>query len=178
MNDASLNPYQSPTVAEAIAPGEQSEIDRGQPLETYGLVGTASIYRLAAAIFDEAAAVLLFFVAAMPLATAADLQPLALFVGVVLWLAYFFLTEWTMSATPGKLLTGLRVRQVTGKRCTVRQIVVRTIWRIVEVNPLICGLFPAGIAVNCTVRHQRIGDLMAGTLVVRKSQLRNYEGTS
>src|SRR6476620_1760008 len=113
MNDASLNPYQSPTVAEAIAPVEQSDIDLGQPLETYGLVGTASIYRLAAAIFDEAAAVLLFFAAAMPIATAADLQPLALFVGAVLWLAYFFLTEWTLSATPGKLLTGLRVRQLS-----------------------------------------------------------------
>jgi uncharacterized RDD family membrane protein YckC len=170
VSGASINPYESPQVADAATQLDQSTNQVGAKVVTNELIGTASIYRLAAAIVDEAAATLLFFVAAMFLATTANLQGISIVAGAVMWLGYFFMTEWLMGATPGKLLTGLRVRQSTGERCTMRQIAVRTLLRLVEVNPLICGLFPAGIAVNCTARHQRLGDLLAGTLVVRKSQ--------
>jgi uncharacterized RDD family membrane protein YckC len=38
--------------------------------------------------------------------------------------------------------------------------------RIIEVNPLLFGGIPAGIAVILSRRKQRIGDLLAGTVVV------------
>jgi uncharacterized RDD family membrane protein YckC len=38
--------------------------------------------------------------------------------------------------------------------------------RIIEVNPLLLGGIPAGIVVISTSRKQRIGDLLAGTIVV------------
>lgn len=171
-NEEPLNPYESPIAADAAVQLEHKNL-WSAPVACEGLIGTASIYRLAAAIFDEAVATLLFFTVAMSLAMAGDLQGVSLVAGAGAWLGYFFLTEWLLRATPGKLLTGLRVCQSTGKPCTARHIAIRTAMRILEVNPLICGLFPAGIAVNCTVRHQRIGDLLAGTLVVRKSHLRS-----
>jgi uncharacterized RDD family membrane protein YckC len=37
---------------------------------------------------------------------------------------------------------------------------------ILEVNPLLLGGLPAGLVIISTKRKQRIGDLLAGTLVV------------
>ena len=37
---------------------------------------------------------------------------------------------------------------------------------VIEVNPLLLGGLPAGLVVIATERKQRIGDLLAGTLVV------------
>jgi len=170
VSDASLNPYEPPLMADGAVEEEDSAGEAPEN-ETPVLAGTASIYRLAAAILDEGAATLLFFVTSMALTTVLKAAGVPLVAAAAVWLAYFFITEWLLAATPGKLLLRLRVCTETGDRCTAQQIAVRTLWRVLEVNPLICGLFPAGIAVNCTARHQRLGDIMAGTLVVRKWQL-------
>jgi len=169
----SLNPYESPLAAADPA----NELPRGGGHKRSGtasdeLVGTASSYRFFAAILDNAAATFLFFVAAMSLATDAPVQWLPAIAGIGSYLGYYFLTEWLIGATPAKLLMGLCVRQLSGRRCTVGQIGIRTLLRIVEVNPLICGVLPAAVAVYCTARRQRLGDWLAGTLVVRKAQLR------
>jgi uncharacterized RDD family membrane protein YckC len=170
VSDAPLNPYEPPQMADGALEEEGSAGESHEDVIPV-LAGTASIYRLAAAILDEGVATLLFFVTAMPLTTVLKAAGLPFIAAAGVWLTYFFLTEWLLAATPGKLLLRLRVCTESGDRCTAQHIAVRTLWRILEVNPLICGLFPAGIAVNCTARHQRLGDIMAGTLVVRKSQL-------
>lgn len=173
MNDESLNPYESPLAAvdPAAEPSRATKrVSAGASSDE--LIGTASAYRLFAAILDNAAATFLFFVAAMSLASEAPVQVLPAVAGIAAYLGYYFLTEWLIGATPGKLLMGLCVRQLSGQRCTVGQIGIRTLLRIVEVNPLICGVLPAGIAVYCTTRRQRLGDWLAGTLVIRRAQLR------
>jgi len=172
VSDESLNPYESPLEAvDAAADTSQPNRRASSRIKSGELIGTASSYRLFAAILDNAAATLLFFVAGMSLATEAPVQVLPAVAGIGSYLGYYFLTEWLMGATPGKLLMGLCVRQVGGRRCTAGQIAIRTLLRILEVNPLICGVLPAGVAVYCTARRQRLGDWLAGTLVIRKAQL-------
>jgi|EndMetStandDraft_8_1072994.scaffolds.fasta_scaffold113526_2 uncharacterized RDD family membrane protein YckC len=174
MSDASLNPYQPPAALNALnqlPPEEPIQSAEELPDE---LIGSAHSYRLFAAILDNAAATILFFVAAMSLATDAPVQWLPAVAGISSYLGYYFFTEWLSAATPGKHLMGLCVCQLSGERCSARQISIRTLLRIVEVNPGGCGAIPAGIAVYCTSRRQRLGDWLAGTLVVRKSRLRQF----
>jgi uncharacterized RDD family membrane protein YckC len=82
------------------------------------------------------------------------------------YLGYFFLSEALWSRTPGKYLQGLIVVDPSGGRCGWRRALVRTLLRVVEANPLLFGGLPAGIAILASERNQRIGDLVAGTLVV------------
>jgi uncharacterized RDD family membrane protein YckC len=81
-------------------------------------------------------------------------------------LAYFFVFEALWSRTPGKYLFGLRVCQVDGSRCTLRSATLRTLLRVIEVNPILLGALPAGIMLLVTKRKQRLGDLLAGTVVI------------
>ncbi|MCP3963087.1 MAG: hypothetical protein GY719_35050 [bacterium] len=43
---------------------------------------------------------------------------------------------------------------------------MRTLLRVFEVNPLLFGSLPAGLLVAFTKKHQRLGDSLAGTVVV------------
>ena len=81
-------------------------------------------------------------------------------------LAYFFVFEALWSRTPGKYLFGLRVCQLDGSRCTLRSAMLRTLLRVIEVNPLLFGALPAGIVLLITERKQRLGDILAGTVVI------------
>jgi uncharacterized RDD family membrane protein YckC len=86
----------------------------------------------------------------------------------VAYLLYFFVFEAVWSRTPGKFLTGLEVRRSDGSNGSVRTAAIRTLARILEANPLLLGGLPAGIAILVTKRKQRLGDLLAGTVVVPK----------
>ncbi|HEX8293405.1 MAG TPA: RDD family protein [Pyrinomonadaceae bacterium] len=82
------------------------------------------------------------------------------------YLGYFFLFEALWSRTPGKYLQGLMVVDPSGGRCDWRRALLRTLLRLVEANPLLFGGLPAGLAILISKRNQRLGDLVAGTLVV------------
>jgi hypothetical protein len=43
---------------------------------------------------------------------------------------------------------------------------LRTLLRVIEVNPILLGALPAGIMLLVTKRRQRLGDLLAGTVVI------------
>jgi uncharacterized RDD family membrane protein YckC len=166
MQNAPLNPYQSPNELEASS-------DRADPAvavapKTVIRRGSSGVPRFLAAQLDHGFAVVLFFVTAM---TIADDRPFQVLPGVAAlgnYLGYYFISEWLLGATPGKYFLGLRVRQLSGEPCTASQIAVRTVWRILEVNPVLLGALPAGISIFSTSRRQRIGDIFAGTVVVRK----------
>jgi len=105
------------------------------------------------------------------------LAPLAVFgedvaagLGVVLYFAisliYGALTEWLWRGqTVGKRLFGLRVVDARGLRLEPSQVVVRNLMRFLDGLP---GLYLVG-GVACVLnRHrQRLGDVAAGTVVVR-----------
>ncbi|MGB7159409.1 MAG: RDD family protein [Tepidisphaeraceae bacterium] len=82
---------------------------------------------------------------------------------VLLYIAYATVAELVFARTLGKLLLGLRVADLTGARPTAKAIVLRNILRLVDV--LLLG-FPL-IMVLLSPLRQRVGDVAAGTLVVR-----------
>jgi len=84
----------------------------------------------------------------------------------VIYLAYFIVLEAVWSRTLGKFVQGLVVRKLDGSPCGFKAALIRGLLRVVELNPLLFGGLPAGIAIITTERKQRIGDLLAGTVVV------------
>lgn len=86
--------------------------------------------------------------------------------GGMLYFGYYFIFEWLLSATPGKLLMGLRVRRTDGRRCGALAALIRTLVRLIEANPVFLGGLPAAIIIRFSDRHRRLGDSLAGTVVV------------
>jgi uncharacterized RDD family membrane protein YckC len=151
------NPYRAPV-----------EIEESAPPRSRKLSGRAGSGRFLAAQIDHAFGVVLFLAVGMNLGELlGDIG--AGCAALSTYMCYYFLPEWLFGATIGKSIFALRVRQVTGERCTATQIAIRTLMRLVEVNPFLLGALPAGIAILATSRRQRLGDLLAKTVVVRRS---------
>ena len=132
------------------------------------LTGDASKDRFLAAFCDNMLAMVVSIIAAIAIGDAVgDIGDAVKGVTfVTLYFLYFFLGEGLIGATPGKLVFGLRVRQLSGQRCTWLQAGIRTILKVFEANPLLLGVLPAGLFVLATKRRQRLGDVLAGTVVV------------
>jgi uncharacterized RDD family membrane protein YckC len=73
---------------------------------------------------------------------------------------------WAGGRTPGKRWSNLRVVCDDGSPVTFRASALRNVLRLVDILP---GLYLVGtIAIFATRNNQRLGDLAAGTLVVRE----------
>ncbi len=130
------------------------------------LIGDASKARIAAFIIDNLIACL---IAILLVGLIGSSNPYVS--GAMLGLAYFgyfFIFEALWSRTPGKFLQGLVVRKTDGSRCRVKDHIIRTLARTIEANPILFGGIPAGVAIFASARKQRIGDSLAGTVVVSK----------
>lgn len=92
--------------------------------------------------------------------------PLQLTVAIATFLGYYFLLELLFGRTAGKMLTGLKVVDFNGGRCSFGQTFVRTLLRLLEVNPLLLGGLPAAVQIIWSRNKQRLGDRLAGTVVV------------
>ena len=92
-----------------------------------------------------------------------------------MWLAvvvlYFPLAEGTWGRTIGKLVTGTVVVDSHGRPPGFRRAGLRTLLRLIEVNPFLLGGLPAAIAVLASENRQRIGDMAAGTFVIPAREL-------
>jgi uncharacterized RDD family membrane protein YckC len=86
---------------------------------------------------------------------------------VVIWVAYSLVPEALFGATPGKLLTGLRVVRVDGRPLGLGAVVARNLLRVIDALPALYLI--GGVAVLATTSSQRLGDLVAGTTVVARS---------
>jgi uncharacterized RDD family membrane protein YckC len=85
---------------------------------------------------------------------------------LVIW-GYFTLFEafWN-GQTPGKRVMKLRVIKDSGRQITFFEALSRNLLRFVDYMP---ALYLVGvITMLCTKRHQRLGDLAAGTIVVHE----------
>lgn len=90
-----------------------------------------------------------------------------LYVGV--WLSYGMLSEYFWyGQTIGKWVLGLRVVDSAGLQLQFHQAAIRNLVRAVDLFPLL-GLV-GGISMLLNRRLQRLGDLAAGTVVVRNRQ--------
>jgi uncharacterized RDD family membrane protein YckC len=134
------------------------------------LTGNASKARIIAFIIDNLVACLVAFLAVGALHSANGM--LSGTVLCVAYLAYFFLFELLWRRTPGKFMQGLVVVSADGNRAGLKAHLIRTLARLFEANPLLFGGIPAGIAIVSSDRKQRLGDLLAGTVVVSKRVLR------
>ena len=83
-------------------------------------------------------------------------------------LLYFVVAEHSYQATVGKWLFGLRVVTVDGERPELLAHIVRGMTRVPEAMML---MIPYLFIVPFSQRHQRFGDTITETLVVRRSDL-------
>ena len=90
--------------------------------------------------------------------------------GFLLYYGYFAAFEALWGGqTPGKRFVGLRVISVTGQPITTFDALLRNLLRIVDQMP---GIYAVGVlSIFFTSRNQRLGDLVAGTVVVQEQGL-------
>ena len=84
---------------------------------------------------------------------------------VLMPLLYFVVAEGATLTTPGKRLFGFRVVTLDGERPELLAHVLRGLTRVPEVLLL---LLPYCIYIHFTPRHQRLGDMITDTVVVRR----------
>lgn len=84
---------------------------------------------------------------------------------VIAGLPYHIVLEGTYGQTLGKWLFAVAVVREDGRPCTYTAATIRTLLRFVDGLPV---AYLVGFAsIGLTERHQRLGDLLAGTVVVR-----------
>ena len=126
--------------------------------------------RFTAAIIDTA--IQIAIVIAIQLAVVlSGASGIALAIGTLLAFATFFVYDIAFETrasgrTPGKRWTGLRVVKVDGRPVDFRSSAVRNLLRLIDALP--GPYLVAIVTVFVSKRNQRLGDLAAGTLVVRE----------
>ena len=139
----------------------------------YDIAGIGS--RCLAAIIDSAliilAEVALFLAVAQVASTLRFAESVWLAIratlGFVIVWGYYIAFELTWNGqSPGKRLIGLRVVTEGGRPMTVLGSIIRNLIRIIDFLPLFYGI--GVIAMFIDGRARRLGDLAAGTLVVRE----------
>jgi uncharacterized RDD family membrane protein YckC len=133
------------------------------------LVGCMNRDRFFAAVIDDFPAMILGFIAAVRFSSFGEVASWT--AGGICFFGYYFLSEVIFGNTFGKWCCDLRIRTLAGKKCRWWQMSIRSILRVLEVNPLLFGALPAGVALLLTPQRQRIGDLIAGTVVVRRAHV-------
>lgn len=132
--------------------------------------GASGPDRYLSALFDQVFAFLLAF--AVAAAGGDDRRSAWTGVAAVsVFVLYFLLSEGLFASTLGKVMFGLRVVDLRGRPCGFSRAFVRTLARFVEANPILLGGLPAAAMIVLTRRHQRLGDLVAGTVVARRAEL-------
>lgn len=96
---------------------------------------------------------------------------LALFGLFIAYFLYYLLVEGLTGYTLGKFVLRIQVVNAKGQRPGFVKSFLRTLVRMIEVNPLLLGGLPAGLCVLLTRRKQRLGDMLADTYVVKARDL-------
>jgi uncharacterized RDD family membrane protein YckC len=132
--------------------------------------------RTLARLLDIAAALFLLQAVLTAMSfTLVALSDVALIVvgSIVVFLAIFgypaAAETWFQGRTVGKAILGLRVVTVEGGPVGFRQAAIRSMFQVVDFV-FVPGGAVAVVSALCTRRSQRVGDLVAGTFVVRERQ--------
>lgn len=89
----------------------------------------------------------------------------------IVFAAYFILFEWLWNGqTPGKRLLKLRVIREDGRPLTLWEAVARNLLRICDAIPgFVLPVYSVGlIVIFLSDKDQRLGDIFAGTVVIRE----------
>jgi uncharacterized RDD family membrane protein YckC len=85
-------------------------------------------------------------------------------INAIIWLLYFTYFEGTSGQTPGKRAMGIKVTKENGSKAMFGDALVRTILRLIDgIVFYILGL----IIILVTKKKQRLGDILARTIVVK-----------
>ena len=140
------------------------------------MVGEASKERVIAVFIDNLIGFALMMAVAVLIPEG---FPVIKFISYILiYFAYFIVFEALWSRTLGKYFQGLIVRKLDGNRCDWKAALIRGVLRLAEVNPILLGGLPAGLIIISSERKQRLGDILAGTLVVSDKTEWNIDNTS
>src|SRR2546426_10891956 len=120
------------------------------------LVGNAGKPRLLAALLDNLVGCIIAVVISANVPGLANAGRAVVL--VVSYLAYFFVSESIWACSPFKRVFGLRVVRTDGQRAGWKEALVRTLLRVIEVNPILLGAVPGGLVVALSKRRQRLGD--------------------
>ncbi|CAM2009495.1 RDD family protein [Acanthopleuribacter pedis] len=88
----------------------------------------------------------------------------AIFVFLMMWFYYVFFEVYRNGQTPGKKVFHLQVMDVRGTPITLAKSILRNLLRIADFLPFVYGF--GLLSILNTSRFQRLGDLVAGTIVV------------
>jgi len=88
----------------------------------------------------------------------------------LIWSGYFVLFEWAWNGqTPGKRWLRLRVIREDGRPISFWEAAARNLVRLFDMMP--SSLYSVGlVAIFISSRDQRVGDMVAGTVVVRERE--------
>jgi uncharacterized RDD family membrane protein YckC len=125
------------------------------------LVGLAAAFPTAFVV----SFVFLLITGRAPVIDNARLNVASFLFGLLLTTLYYFLFEVLHGASPGKAMLGMRVVMDDGRRCTPRAAIARGLMRYLD--SLLLG-FPAIMVMKAPL-HQRYGDRIAHTLVLRRN---------
>ena len=99
---------------------------------------------------------------------------------LVLWIAgsfaYFVLMEWLFAGTLGKLLLGIRVTTAQGEICSFGRALLRNLVRPVDAFPYLIPYLLGFLVMGTSQGRQRLGDKLAGTMVVPKQEIVSLQG--
>lgn len=127
--------------------------------------------RMIATLVDSAIQGLVFFLVAFAIAglglEGVSAGAAGLAAAFLLFWGYFFVFEGLWNGqTPGKRAQGIRVVRADGQPVGWTHVVVRNLLRLVDLLP---GFYAVGaMTILLTRRDQRLGDLAAGTVVIRE----------
>jgi uncharacterized RDD family membrane protein YckC len=104
--------------------------------------------------------------AVLPARVLFPLQGIFVLITLLVGWSYFVVLEWLWDGrTLGKRMFGLRVITADGSPASFTAVLIRNLLRVVDFLPAFYGL--GLLAVVLSSRSQRLGDLAAGTFVVR-----------
>lgn len=158
-----VNPYEAP--AETVGADETADDAQGRLLRKVERYSKGIIGRRWAATLIDSVVMFGFLICGDAFLGNALYQKLLPLFLLVLAL-YYPVLEGLEGGTPGKFILGIKVVDYDGNRPGILRALVRTLTRLVEVNPFCVGGLPAGIVALISPRKQRIGDMLAKTLVV------------
>jgi uncharacterized RDD family membrane protein YckC len=90
---------------------------------------------------------------------------------VLILVAYYPVLEGLTGSSFGKWMCKIKVVDAQGGTPGIGKAIIRTLLRLIEVNPLLFGGLPAAIAVAAFPTRQRLGDKAANTYVLRCEDL-------
>lgn len=135
--------------------------------------------RIVATLIDEtiriAYLILVYMVLFPSIRPGGPYSVLFILVGLPIVLYHLFFELFNNGQTPGKMVMHLQVATLDGTPVPIRSYVLRWLFRLIDVH-VFYGLV-AIIAIASGKNHQRIGDMVAGTTVVKKVNRHDIRST-